>query len=75
MGSAPAELDVTVVALEALGPETVLISRLPGGKEIATRMGRGFQARVGSTQRLHVDMNAMHAFDPDGGRAIAMLRA
>jgi len=75
MDGAMAELDVTVVALEALGPETVLISRLPGGKEIATRMGRNFHARVGSAQRLYVDMNAMHAFNPDGGRAIAMLRA
>ena len=73
-GQARAALDVTVVALEALGPDTVLIARLPDGREIATRMGRDFGARIGATQRLHLDMAAMHAFDPQSGRAIAMLR-
>jgi len=68
-------LDVTVVAVEALGPETILVARLPSGKEISARMGRGFTARLSSSQRIYADMAAMHAFDPATGRAIALLRA
>ena len=67
-------LDVSVVALEALGPEVVLISRLPSGNEIATRMGRTYTAPIGSTVRLHVDMGMMHLFDPDTRRAAMVER-
>ena len=70
----PAErvaVDVQVVAVEALGPEVVLISALPGGVEIATRLGRGFNAAVGSRLRLYLDLAAMHLFDPETRKAIA----
>ena len=68
-------LDVAVVALEALGPEVVLVSRLPSGKEISTRMGRTYAAPIASTVRLYVDMSMMHVFDPDTGRAAVVTRA
>jgi ABC-type sugar transport system ATPase subunit len=67
-------LDVQAVALEALGPEVVLVSRLPSGKEMSTRMGRSFSAVIGSTVRLHVDMTQMHIFDPATGRAAMVTR-
>ena len=67
-------LDVSVVALEVLGPEVVLVSRLPSGKEISTRMGRSYAAPIGSTVRLHVDMGMMHLFDPETGRAAMVAR-
>ncbi len=59
-----------VVAVEALGPETVLVAALPGGTEIAARLGRGFNAQVGAEQRLYLDLAAMHLFDPETRRAI-----
>ena len=67
-------LDVQVVALEALGPEVVLVSRLPSGKEISTRMGRSYTAAIGSTVRLHADMGMMHLFDPATGRSAMATR-
>jgi hypothetical protein len=67
-------MDATVVALEALGPEVVLVSRLPSGKEISTRMGRTYAAPIASTVRLHVDMAMMHLFDPESGRAALVTR-
>jgi ABC-type sugar transport system ATPase subunit len=63
-------VDVTVAAVEALGPETVLVSEIPGGAEISSRLGREFSARIGSTQRLYVDPRQMHLFDPETTSAI-----
>ncbi len=68
-GRAP--LDVTVVTVEALGPEVVLIASLADGQEIAARLSRGFHAPVGSKLRLHADLETMHLFEPDSGKAIA----
>jgi ABC-type sugar transport system ATPase subunit len=65
-----AAVDATVVAVEALGPEVVLVAALPGGDEIAARMGRGFDAPVGGAQRLYFDLVAMHLFDPETRKAI-----
>jgi ABC-type sugar transport system ATPase subunit len=67
---ARAALDVRVVAVEALGPEIVLIAALPDGREIAARLSRGFAARVGAQQRLYLDLEMMHVFDHDTGRAV-----
>jgi len=56
-------VDVAVVAVEALGPETVLVARIPDGNEVAARLGRTFTTRVGSNQRLFIDPWQMHLFD------------
>jgi hypothetical protein len=63
-------LDLRVVAIEALGPEVILIAALPGGPEIAARMGRDFTAPIGSTQRVFLDPAAIHLFDPATTKAI-----
>ncbi|MGH6719722.1 MAG: ABC transporter ATP-binding protein [Alphaproteobacteria bacterium] len=68
---ARAPLDVRVVAVEALGPEIVLVAALADGREIAARLGREFTARVGAQQRLHLDLGQMHVFDRATGRAVA----
>jgi multiple sugar transport system ATP-binding protein len=63
-------LDVVVTAVESLGPETVLVSEIPGGSEISSRLGRAFSARIGGTQRLYVDPRQMLLFDPETTSAI-----
>ena len=65
-----APLDVEVVAVEALGPEVVLIAALPGGDEIAARLGRAFSAPVGARLRLYADLDRMHFFDSRSGGAV-----
>jgi ABC-type sugar transport system ATPase subunit len=63
-------LDLRVVAIEALGPEVILIAALPDGPEIAARMGRDFTAPIGSIQRVFLDPAAIHLFDPGTTKAI-----
>ena len=63
-------LDLRVVAIEALGPEVILIASLPDGRELAARMPRDFTAGIGATQRLHLDPAAIHLFDPTTTKAI-----
>ena len=65
-----APLDVEVVTVEALGPETVLIVRLPDGKEIAARLDRAFTTQIGSRLRLYANMYLMHLFDKENGQVI-----
>ena len=65
-----APVDVQVVAVEALGPETILVVRQPGGNEIAARLDRSFSAPVGFALRLYADMGMMHLFDPKTGIAV-----
>ncbi len=65
-----APVDLSVVTVEALGPEIVLIAALPDGKEIAARMGRDFTAALGSTRRVHFDLARMHLFDAETRQAI-----
>jgi multiple sugar transport system ATP-binding protein len=55
-------VDVKVVAVEALGPEIILVGEMPGG-EVSGRMGRVFSAAPGSTQRVYFDMTQMHLFN------------
>jgi ABC-type sugar transport system ATPase subunit len=69
-GGGRVAVDARVVAVEALGPEVILVAALPGGTEIAARLGRGFRAAVGATQRLYLDLAAMHLFDPETRKAI-----
>ncbi|MEX1205190.1 MAG: sn-glycerol-3-phosphate ABC transporter ATP-binding protein UgpC [Dongiaceae bacterium] len=65
-------IDLRVVAIEALGPEIVLIGEVLGAgqTEIAARLGRSFNAAVGATQRLYVDIGQIRLFDPRTTRAI-----
>ena len=65
-----ASVDVTVVTVEALGPETVLIVSLPDGKEIAARIDKAFFAQIGSSLRLYANMNLMHLFEGENGQVI-----
>jgi ABC-type sugar transport system ATPase subunit len=63
-------VEATVVAVEALGPETVLVAAIPGGVEVSARLGRAFAARLGATLPLHVDPRQIHLFDPATTQAI-----
>jgi ABC-type sugar transport system ATPase subunit len=66
-GAAGPTVDLQVVAVEALGPDVVLIGSLPGpgAPEIAARLGRDFTARIGAKQRVMIDPRAIHLFDPE----------
>jgi ABC-type sugar transport system ATPase subunit len=57
-------LPLRVVAIEALGPEVILIASLQDGRELAARMSRDFTAPIGSAHRLWLDPAAVHLFDP-----------
>jgi multiple sugar transport system ATP-binding protein len=72
-GAAGLVVDLQVVAVEALGPEVVLVGSLPGpgAPEIAARMGRDFTAPIGAKQRVVIDPHAIHLFDPESKKAIA----
>jgi multiple sugar transport system ATP-binding protein len=65
-------VDLQVVAVEALGPEAILIGSLGGPRapELAARMGAEFSARVGTEQRLWIDPAAVHLFDAATGKSI-----
>ena len=63
-------VDTHVVAVEALGPETVLVVRLVGGTEISARLDRSFMAPIGSALRLYADMEMMHLFDPETEKSV-----
>lgn len=71
-GAAGPTVDLQVVAVEALGPEVVLIGSLPGpgAPEIAARLGRDFTARIGAKQRVMIDPHAIHLFDPETTKSI-----
>jgi ABC-type sugar transport system ATPase subunit len=65
-------LDISVVTLEALGAEVVLIAALETvpSIEISARLGRDYLAAVGSSQRLYLDLMEMHLFDQETTKAI-----
>lgn len=73
-----ARIDVTVVAMEALGVENILVGQVGGqiggeaGKpvEIAARLSRHFTAPVGASVPLYLDARPMHLFDPETTRAL-----
>jgi len=56
--------------VETLGPEVILVGALPNGVEISARMGRDYQARIGTKERLAVDVEELHLFDAETTRAI-----
>jgi multiple sugar transport system ATP-binding protein len=56
-------LDAKVVAIESLGPETVVVGDISGVAEISARFGRSFSAPIGSVQRFNIDPTQFHIFD------------
>jgi multiple sugar transport system ATP-binding protein len=68
-------ISVKVVAIEALGAENVLIGLIGHDKpvEIQARLGRHFFAPVDSVVDLYVDVEPMHLFDAETGKAVARL--
>jgi multiple sugar transport system ATP-binding protein len=71
-GAGGVTIDLKVIAVEALGPEVILVGSLPGPgtPEIAARMGRDFTARIGAKQRVMIDPHAIHLFDPETKKSI-----
>jgi ABC-type sugar transport system ATPase subunit len=65
-------VEVAVVAVEALGPEVILVATLGGngGPEVMARMPRDFAAEPGQSLRLHYDVTQLHLFDRDSGAAL-----
>ena len=63
-------VDITVVAVEVLGPEVILVADLGGGLEISVRQGSTFQAVAGARIPLYIDLEQIHFFEADSGRAI-----
>ena len=64
---------VKVVAIEALGPENILIGQLGEAHpvEIAARLTRHFRAEIGSSVTLYADTRPMHLFDVETTKVIA----
>ena len=63
-------VEAVIVAVEALGPETILVATIPDGAEVSARLGRAFSARAGAPQRLYVDPRQVHLFDPETTLAV-----
>ena len=55
--------DVTVLAVESLGPETILVSHLMDGQEIYARLDRSFNAGYNTKIRLYIDISKIKLFD------------
>jgi ABC-type sugar transport system ATPase subunit len=66
-------IDITVVAVEALGVENIVVGQLGREKpiELSARLSRHFTAEIGATIRLYVDAMPMHLFDPESGKVHA----
>jgi multiple sugar transport system ATP-binding protein len=58
-------VQMQVIAIEALGPEIILVASLPGAAEISARMGAGFTAPIGSERRVWIDPADIQLFDPN----------
>ena len=63
-------LDVTVVAVEVLGPEVILVADLGDGQEVSVRQGSTFQAAAGARIPLYIDLEQLHFFEAGSGLAI-----
>ena len=62
--------DVTVLAVESLGPETILVSHLMDGQEIYARLDRSFKASYNTKIRLYIDISKIKLFDSNTTLAI-----
>ena len=58
-------VEVQVVALEALGPEIILVASLPDAAEISARMGASFAAPIGTDRLVYIDPADIQLFDPE----------
>jgi len=61
-------INLTLTAVEALGPETVVTGTLteaPSLGPIRARLGRRFVPQPGEQLRLHADLAPAHLFDPE----------
>ena len=75
-GDSSAPLTLQVEAVEALGPENILIGRLAGAPtQISARLSRHYSAQPGESVTLHADLTPMHLFTPEDGKAIPRPRA
>ncbi|MFI5013897.1 MAG: ABC transporter ATP-binding protein [Hyphomicrobiales bacterium] len=64
----------TVVAVEPLGAETLVVLTLEGmAEDVIARSGRETRLRPGEAATLMLDTSTMHLFDPTTTRAIARL--
>jgi len=61
LGGIPVE--VKIAAIEALGPETVVVGEIAGVAEVSARFDRTFSAPIGSIQRFNFDPSQIHIFD------------
>src|SRR5262249_11708139 len=63
-------VEAEIVAVEALGPETILVATVPGGAEVSARLGRAVSARPGTRARLYVVPGPVHPVDPETTLAV-----
>lgn len=61
--------DAKVTALEALGPENLIVVE-NGGHSLSARVDRHFLPKLGETVTLYADLAHMHLFHVDSGEAI-----
>ncbi|KAB8039272.1 ABC transporter ATP-binding protein [Janthinobacterium aquaticum] len=69
MGASDAELAATVVVVEPLGAETLVIFQCEGG-EMTARLPPTFALKPGQQVTVRLDMEKFHLFDPQGGAAL-----
>ncbi|MEI7598489.1 MAG: sn-glycerol-3-phosphate ABC transporter ATP-binding protein UgpC [Aestuariivirga sp.] len=75
-GDASVPIVLQVEAVEALGPENIVIGRIAGSeKPIAARLTRHYSAQAGEMVTLHADLMPMHLFSPESGKVIPRPRA
>ena len=61
-----ATLPTEVISVEPLGAETLLVLNAPGvGNDLIARLGREVTVRTGEVLDVHLDLEAIHLFDPD----------
>jgi multiple sugar transport system ATP-binding protein len=64
-GGAPPHASAEVLAVEPLGAETIIRTRLPGiAQDVLVRAGRAVTARIGERLPLAFDLGSAHLFDP-----------
>ncbi len=73
-GEASVPVTLKVEAVEALGPENILIGRI-ADQQVAARLSRHYACDPGETVTLHADLTPMHLFTREEGRAIPRPRA
>jgi len=73
-GGSSAPVSLQVEAVEALGPENIVIGRI-AGQQVTARLSRHYAAQPGETVTLYADLTPMHLFTPEHGKAIPRPRA